>query len=150
MQVLVKTQVLRCTWWVCSNADEPQFSTALLWKNWTELDSVHRAKISSLLSPYPLPSLRLHLLTSSSIKKICFQRTLAVKKDRGLAASELQSSLQNPATQVAALQASPFTSPTVYLIFQTGRSVFKWEKMEKGSSFSMHIYSSSFKCCQVS
>jgi len=58
-------------------------------------------------------------------KRKYFQRKFVITKDRGLAAAELQRSLQNPDPKVAALQTSPFTFPTVYPIFHTGRSASK-------------------------
>lgn len=144
MQILVETQALRCTWWACSAANESHFSRVLLVKDWTKLNCVYRAKISSLLlSPHSLFSLRLHFPTN----KQKLQRKTVVKK--GLAAAQLQSSLQNPAAQLSALQASSFTSSTVRLISQTGRSVIKWKEMKKGVSFFMHIYPSRFRWCQI-
>lgn len=94
--------------------------------------------------PSPKPNKKLHKTKQTNNKKVFSEKSCRWEVKTRLAAVER--SPQNPAVPVATLQMPPFSSPTVY---QTGRSVSKWEEMERGGSFFMHIYSFSFEGCQI-
>lgn len=120
---------------LCSAEGRPQFSRALCRR--TELSSVYTAKFS-------FAHLLVFLSSTFPIKILYFQKKFILEKEN----CQVQSSPQRLSLSVAILQASPFTSPAVYLISELDKTCLsrrRWEKLVKFScKFTLNL-----KCCQI-